>query len=82
MIRIIAAAAGFVIAALASAKLGIHTTVQNRAVEWPENEKSKSFTDPEIQWTIMHIRDDLGAVHTLIVIMNGLLGAILAALIF
>ena len=36
----------------------------------------------ERDWTIVHIRDDLGAIHNLIVLANGLLAGILGALRF
>ena len=57
------------------------TMRENRKVEWPDNEKSEPLTSPALHWTIVHIRDDVGAIHNLIGIANTLRAGILAALI-
>jgi hypothetical protein len=35
-----------------------------------------------IDWSIMHIRNDVGGIHNLIIITNALLAGILGALLF
>lgn len=68
-------------AAYASTKFSLHTLASNRAAEFPENEKSQPLSASQKDWTLVHIRDDLGAIHNLIVLANGLLAAILTVLI-
>jgi hypothetical protein len=77
----IVAATAAIVAAYASAKISLSTLASNRAVEFPENEKSEPLSTSQKDWTLVHIRDDLGSIQNLIVLANGLLAAILAVLI-
>jgi hypothetical protein len=77
---IVAAIAGLA-AAYASAKISVKTLASNRRVEFPGNEKFEPLSPSAKDWTIVHIRDDLGSIHNLIVLTNGLLAAILALLL-
>jgi hypothetical protein len=79
---LIVAAIAFIVAVIGSAVAANKTVMKNRTTEWPENEKSETLSSPELHWSIVHIRDDVGSIQNLIVIANGLLAAILAALIF
>ncbi len=72
MHKIGAAVIGFFAAWFASYIVASHTVKANRRAESNINEKS----------AILLIRDDIGGMHNLIVITNGLLAAILAAMIF
>jgi hypothetical protein len=44
-------------------------------------EKAEPLSTSEKDWTIVHIRDDLGAIHNLIILANGLLAGILGVLL-
>jgi hypothetical protein len=77
----IAACVAALAAAYASAKLSLKTLASNRGVEFPENEKSEALSTSQKDWTLVHIRDDLGSIHNLIVLANGLLAGILIVLI-
>jgi hypothetical protein len=81
MEKIIVAAIAFGAAAFASFMIAQGTTASNRATEFPANEKAEPLSISERDWTIVHIRDDLGAIHNLIVLANGLLAGILGALL-
>jgi hypothetical protein len=82
IIRILLAMIGFSLALGLSRRVIKDSQVQNRAAEWPEMEKGDPIKKPILDWTLVHIRDDLGSLHNLIPITNGLLAAILGALIF
>lgn len=82
MAKIIAAAIAFAVAIAVSARLAIHTMNKNRQNEFDQNKKGSAFSKMEIDWTVIHIRDDLGSIFSLLVITNGLLAAILATLMF
>lgn len=81
IIDAVVAAIAVLAAAYASAKISVNTLASNRAVEFPENEKSEPLSSTVKDWTIVHIRDDLGSIHNLIVLTNGLLAGILALLL-
>jgi hypothetical protein len=81
-IKALAALVAFFIAGVVSYKVSQHTLQQNRKTEWEANEKAGELTQADLHWTIAHIRDDIGSIHNLIFLTNGLLAAILAALIF
>jgi hypothetical protein len=57
------------------------TIGSNRAGEWPENEKSEPLSNQALHWTIVHIRDDIGCIQSLLWIANTLLAGILGALV-
>jgi hypothetical protein len=77
----IVAAVAAIAAAYASAKISLNTVASNRAVEFPNNEKSEPLSSTARDWTAVHIRDDLGSIHNLIVLTNALLAGILAVLL-
>jgi hypothetical protein len=63
--------------------MAVYTVNANRRVEVEANQKSEDvWSDADMKWTVVHIRDDVGAVHNLIVIANALLAAILGSLLF
>lgn len=63
-----------------STKIVYHTILSNRSVEWPEKEKSDPISEPVLQWTIVHIRDDIGCIHNLLIMTNALLAGVLAGI--
>jgi hypothetical protein len=63
--KAVAASIAFMLAALASGKIAQKTVFRNRDAEFKENERSLSLTASERDWTIVHIRDDVGAIHNL-----------------
>lgn len=82
MIKLVLAAACFLAAFVASVKMTRHMIVENRATEWPEMEKSaEPLSAPLQHWTLVHIRDDIGSIPSILMITNGLLAAILAVLL-
>jgi purine-cytosine permease-like protein len=81
MSKISAAIVAFSIVWIISYIVARRTIYGNRHVEWDANENLE-VSQQNVQWSIIHIRDDIGAIHNLIVIANGLLAGILAALLF
>jgi hypothetical protein len=81
MEKIFVAAIAFGVAAYASLKIAQGTSNSNRATEFPAMEKAEPLSTSEKDWTIVHIRDDLGAIHNLIILANGLLAGILGVLL-
>jgi hypothetical protein len=77
-----AALLAFSIACYVSTKIIEKTQTANRAAEFSENERSEALTQSGRDWTLVHIRDDVGSIHNLLILANGLLAAILATLIF
>jgi hypothetical protein len=66
---------------LASLIAARKTIASNRSNEWPENEKSDALSRPVFHWTVVHIRDDVGMIFSLLIVTNALLAGILAALL-
>jgi hypothetical protein len=80
--KISAAITGFVIAnALSSVQMMIITS-RNRQTEWDNNDKMGAPDQNHLYWTVIHIRDDIGGICSLLWLTNGLLAAIVAALLF
>jgi len=82
LLKMVAIIVACFVGAIGSAKLAGSTSLHNRATEWPQNEKSEELSDSVRQWTIVHIRDDVGGIHNLLVVTNALLAGLLAALLF
>ncbi len=72
--------ASVLIGAAASNKFSIKTLANNRAREWTENERSDPLSQAAVHWTVVHIRDDIGSIHNVLIITNGLLAGVLATL--
>jgi hypothetical protein len=62
--------------------LARRTIGANRRIEMTDNEKFGPVSEANFRWSIVHMRDDIGTMHNLLVIANGLLAAILAAIVF
>ena len=77
-----AAVIGWMLASLGSYIIATYTVHANRRVEMDANERSGTVSEANIHWSIMHVRDDVGAIHNLITMTNGLLAAILGTLLF
>jgi hypothetical protein len=50
--------------------------------EWKENESSEVLPIQQVQWQIVHTRDDIAAICGLLTLTNSLLAAILVILAF
>jgi hypothetical protein len=81
LIKLILIGIAMVVAAFYSSKISLWNVGSNRKVEFPENKLSEPLTEPELHWTLVHIRDDLGSIHTILVLTNALVAGILATLI-
>jgi hypothetical protein len=57
-------------------------TSRNRQTEWDKNDKIDAPDQNHLHWTVIHIRDDIGGICGLLWLTNGLLAAILAALLW
>jgi len=55
---------------------------KNRKTESEPNKTIPAPSENEMKWHVVHIRDDLGLICTMLVVANGLLTAIAALLIF
>jgi hypothetical protein len=82
MIKIMAAFAAFLAVLFVSYRIALGTLASNRNAEMAQNERAGSLSEAQMHWTIVHIRDDIGAMHNLLVLTNALLAALLAAQIF
>ena len=56
--------------------VGIKVQDSNRKKEWEANESSEILSEQQLHWTIVHIRDDLGLIATLLAFVVGLLSAL------
>jgi hypothetical protein len=81
-VKIIVALIGFLSAATISTFWASAVTRTNRRNELRGSEESEPLSPSRLHWTIVRIRDDIGGVVILLVVMNGLLAAILAVLLF
>jgi hypothetical protein len=77
-----AAAAGFILAFFASWLMANYTVYVNRRHLEELEKKGEALSEAKIQWSILHIRDDIGAIYNFLIIANGLLAGILGALLF
>ena len=82
IIKAIATAIAFMVAIYAASKIVQKTVDNNRSAEFKRNEESPPLSESERDWTLVHIRDDIGSIHNLLVLAIGLLAGILAALVF
>jgi hypothetical protein len=78
---IIAATAAFLLGVWIAARYGQHVFLRNRKVEEPVNEKARTLSKQELDWTIVHIRDDLGMIVALLALIVGLLSALIAIML-
>lgn len=81
-VKAVAAAVAFAVAYFVASKIAQKTADHNRDFEFKKNEESPPLSQSERDWTFVHIRDDIGGIHNLLVLANGLLAGILAALVF
>jgi hypothetical protein len=70
------------LAANATCYFGMWIWRSNRLTEGKALESSPHLSEQATRWDIKHIRDDIGMIFTALTITNGLLAAILAAMIF
>jgi len=82
MNKMSAAIFGFILAGAVSQFVATYTMHANRRVEMHANEEAGTVSEANLHWSIMHIRDEAGAIRNLIVLTNVLLAAILGALLF
>jgi hypothetical protein len=78
MISVAAIGVAFLLAMRLSANWARGALASNRQM-WPDFEKSGRLPSPVLHWLIAHVRDDMAGIWTMLVITNGLLAAILAA---
>jgi hypothetical protein len=81
MLKLILIAIAVFAGAFVSEKIGVRTLANNRKVEWPENKKSETLSQAELHWTIVHVRDDIGSVYSVLVVTNALLAGVLVAIV-
>lgn len=77
---VVGAIVAFTITVFVSSK-AISQGYKTRASEWDRNEESGPTSRAQQHWTMIHIRDDPGGITMMLAITNGLLAAILAALL-
>jgi hypothetical protein len=82
LLKLVIVAVALWAGAFASNKFARGTLASNRENEWPENQKSSELSSAEFHWTVVHVRDDIGGIHSMLVITNGLLAGLLAALCY
>jgi hypothetical protein len=80
--KIYAAIISFFMAIALSSVHMIYVTSRNRLTEWDINDKMEAPNQNHLYWTVIHIRDDIGGICSLLLLTNGLLAAIAAALLF
>jgi hypothetical protein len=82
LFKVLTVALALAVGALVSATFAKRTVGANRSAEWSQNEKSDELSVSQLHWTVVHIRDDIGGIHNLLILTNALLAGLLAALIF
>jgi hypothetical protein len=80
--KIVAAVIGFSIASTLSSVMMMTITSRNRNAEWDKNDETGAPDQNHLYWTVIHIRDDIGSICGLLWLTNGLLAAVVAALLF
>ena len=78
---IAAAIVAFLLGVWITALYGKHVTDRNRKIEWEQNEKSRELSKPELDWTIIHIRDDLSFICSSLALVVGLLSALVVIML-
>ena len=64
-----------------AARYGRHVSSRNRVLEEDAAKKTRILSKQEVDWAIIHIRDDLGLVAALLALVVGLLSALVAILL-
>ena len=62
---IAAATMAFLLGVWVASRYGTHVSLRNREVEQPAAEKARILSKQELDWTIIHIRNDLGLIAAL-----------------
>lgn len=78
-VALIAMAVAFCLGIFASSRTAQQTVAGNRS-SWASFEKSDRLPTSVIHWLIAQTRDDVGAMHNMLAITNGLLAAIAAGI--
>jgi hypothetical protein len=78
---ILAATVAFLLGVWIAARYGQHVSLRNREVEQNAAEKARVLSKQELDWTIIHIRDDLGLIAALLALVVGLLSALIVVLL-
>jgi len=78
MVSVAAIGVAFWLAMWLSLRWARANLVANRET-WRDFEKSERLPTPVLHWLTAHVRDDIGGIYAMLVITNGLLAAILAA---
>jgi hypothetical protein len=55
--------------------------LRNREIEEPAAETARVLSKQELDWTIIHIRDDLGFIAALLMLVVGLLSALIVIML-
>jgi hypothetical protein len=78
---IVAATVAFLLGVWIARRFGRYVLFRNREIEEPAAEKARVLSKQELDWTIIHIRDDLGIIAAMLALVVGLLSALIVALL-
>lgn len=78
---LVAATVAFVLGIWVAARYGQHVSSRNRVVEENAAERARALSKQEIDWAIIHIRDDLGLIAALLALVVGLLSALIVIML-
>ena len=78
---VLAATVAFLLGVWIAARNGQHVSSRNRAQEENAAEKARVLSKQEIDWAIIHIRDDLGFIAALRALIVGLLSALIVIML-
>lgn len=78
---IVAAAIAFLCGIWVAAQYGEHVSLQNREIEEPAAEKARKLSKEELDWALIHVRDDLGFIAAVLTLIAGLLSALIAVVL-
>jgi hypothetical protein len=81
VMTILAATVAFLLGGWIAGRYGRHVFLRNREIEEPAAEKARILSKQELDWAIIHIRDDLGFIAALLALVVGLLSALIAVLL-
>jgi len=78
---ILAATVAFLLGVWIAGRYGRHVFLRNREIEEPAAETARVLSKQELDWTIIHIRDDLGFIAALLMLVVGLLSALIVIML-
>ncbi|HEV8329461.1 MAG TPA: hypothetical protein VGQ08_18470 [Nitrospiraceae bacterium] len=81
VMTILSATVAFLLGVWIANRYGRHVFLRNREIEEPTAETARILSKQELDWAIIHIRDDLGFIAALLMLVVGLMSALIVILL-